>query len=114
MPDTLTQVLSLLDKSPDVNAQVAYKELCKAVKDGTVLELPKPLTPIWLLLEKCDDGYEILKSYISHYHITPGSSTVSAWIDCQEIGYTLEYPIDAFGRDIFLTESAAHDALERK
>jgi hypothetical protein len=107
MPDTLTQVLSLLEKSPDVNSQAARQML----KEANLIELPCKIGDTiyntkgeTLKVERIS-----ITEYVNIYAHTekffPNGECNSRWVD-------YEIKPKAFGKTVFLTEQEAIKALE--
>jgi len=102
MSDTLTQVLSLLEKSPDVNAQAARQMLV----DANLVELPcKVGDTVYAVAER-----KILKCRVTEICIASyGISYVQLFSKDDRLA---NFKYDYFCKTVFLTESAAREALE--
>jgi len=110
MPDTLTQVLSLLEKSPDVNAQAARQILQKAI-GKTVFELPCEIEHrVWVIFKKA-----IHREYVASFQIRgpmqPDFCIMNDGRD-DEPEFKAYCHYEDFGKTVFLTEAAAREALE--
>ena len=68
----------------------------------------------FLLLERTSGGFDIVKSKCIRITDNGYGKRYSMYFDCTEIGNTLEYDIDDFGKWVFLTREEAEKALEEK
>lgn len=68
----------------------------------------------FLLLERTSGGFDIVKSKCIRITDNGYGKRYSMYFDCAEIGNTLEYDIDDFGKWVFLTREEAEKALEKK
>lgn len=89
----------------------AYED---AEAEGRLVVLPcKVGDTVYLLLERLRDGVEeIVESCLVQHSITRRSEFFSCFIDCDEIGNTLEFRRDDFGKTVFLTREEAEAALK--
>jgi len=102
MPDTLTQALSLLEKSPDMNAQVAKQMLVET----NLIELPCKVGDTVYAIA---DG-KILKCTVTEICINrDGISYVQLFSENDRLA---NFKYDYFCETVFLTEPAAREALE--
>jgi hypothetical protein len=115
MPDTLTKVIALLSDCPDTHAQQARQMLMEA-GDKTIFELPCKIgdTVYWIWADSDGTPYgDIEHDQIYEFGINEEGLYIS--IDpydgylchVKDIGNSTRYL-----RKVFLTESAAREALE--
>jgi hypothetical protein len=107
MPDTLTQVLSLLEKSPDVNAQAARQMLVEA----NLVELPCEIgDTVYKIIELNSGEKIIIKGEMSSYMISKDG--LEFYFSEKSRCFDIWCHINNFGKTAFLTGSAAREALE--
>lgn len=68
----------------------------------------------FLLLERTSGGFDIVKSKCIRITDNGYGKRYSMYFDCAEIGNTLEYDIDDFGKWVFLTREEAEKVLEKE
>ena len=66
----------------------------------------------YLLLEKISGGYDIVESKCVYIAENKYGRVYSMDIDCDEVGNTLEFRLDDFGRWVFLTKEEAEERLK--
>ena len=66
----------------------------------------------FLLLEKFAGGFDILESKCVKVEHCGYGWIYSMYIDCKEINNTLEFGIDKFGKEVFLSKEEAEKVLE--
>lgn len=90
--------------------QLEYETL---EEQGLLIKLPCKVGDIvYLLLRRLDNGkLEILKSRCLKYIRTETNEKWSMWYGCKEIGNTLEFTRDLFGKEVFFTKREAEKKL---
>jgi hypothetical protein len=107
MPDTLTKVLSLLKKSPDINAQAARQMLIEA----NLVELPcKVGTEVHKIVNLMSGDSITVKGKITGFMITDDG--MEFYFSEESRCFDIWCHINNFGQTVFLTEAAARKALE--
>ena len=108
----ITKIMSL--NKPTISLQTAM-DIVDAIIDEGVIVLPcKVGDKTFLLLEKTSGGYDIVESECVCIVEKKYSKVYSMAIDCVEIGNTLEFYLDDFGRWVFLTKEEAEQALRER
>ena len=80
---------------------------------GVVVPPCKVGDKTYLLLEKLKGGYAIVVSKCVEISENENGKWFSMYIDCVDIGNSIEFQSDDFGKTVFLTKEEAEKALER-
>ncbi len=80
--------------------------------NGVIVPPCKVGDKTYLLLEKTSGGYDIVESQCVYISENKYSRAYSMDIDCAEVGNTLEFYLNDFGKWVFLTKEEAEEKLK--
>ena len=82
--------------------------------NGVIVPLCKVGDKTFLLLEKLIGGWDVVESYCCKIVYRGRGIIYSMFFDCVDIGNTLEFYDDDFGKTVFLTKEEAERALKER
>lgn len=85
----------------------------KLIAEGVIVPPCKVGDKTYLLLEKLKGGYAIVVSKCVGISENENGKWFSMYFDCVDIGNSIEFQSDDFGKTVFLTREEAERALER-
>lgn len=85
----------------------------KLISEGVIVPPCKVGDKTYLLLEKLKGGYDIVVSKCVEIFENENGKWFSMYFDCVDIGNSIEFQSDDFGKTVFLTREEAEKALER-
>ena len=80
--------------------------------NGVIVPPCKVGDKTFLLLEKLIGGWDVVESYCCKIEEKGRGKRYSMFIDCMDIGNTLECDLGDFGQWVFLTKEEAEQALK--
>lgn len=82
------------------------------IEDGVIVPPCKVGDKTFLLLEKVTGGFDIVESSCVKITDNGWGKQYSMYINCEEIGNTIEFCLSDFDRYVFLTKEEAEKALK--
>ena len=83
------------------------------LNNGVIVPPCKVGDKTFLLLEKTSGGYDIVESKCVKIYENAFNRVYSMALACAEIGNTLEFYLNDFGRWVFLTKEEAEERLKK-
>ena len=97
----------------EISCHVSNKNIAQYLLENGVIVPPcKVGDKVYLLLEKITGEYVVVESICKEIHDKGFGRAYFMHIDCPEIGNTLEFYLEDFGKTVFLTYEEAQKALE--
>ena len=115
--ERITEILKAYTKKHNIMASVVILEEYaeELLANGVIVPPCKVGDKTFLLLEKTSGGYDVVESECVCIAENKFDRVYSMAFDCVEIGNTLEFHLNDFGRWVFLTKEEAEAKLrERK
>lgn len=82
--------------------------------EGVIVPPCKVGDKTYLLLEKLKGGYDIVVSKCVEISENENGKWFSMYFDCVDIGNSIEFQIEDFGKTVFLTREQAEKALAER
>ncbi len=113
MRDKLIELIEEAAQMWDENPLGSFDEVCAdhLIANGVIVPPVKVGDETFLLLERTSGGFDILDSKCVRETANGAGRVFSMYIDCPEIGNTLEYRLDDIGKTVFLSREDAEKAL---
>lgn len=115
MRDRLVEIVkSSLMKHIDKSCKLAENITDDLLAEGVIVPPCKVGDKTYLLLEKLKGGYDIVVSKCVEISENENGKWFSMYFDCVDIGNSIEFQSEDFGKTVFITREEAEKSLAER